>query len=201
MELPGENCRFHGRSGNIPAHQGASVMSIQFNASRFVAVVAVIAALIPLQLHAGVTGNVSANGFTLINFDPTVSGTSTGSNVNGISNKGHVVGFTINANGTFSNFTGTPARTTLLNTGAGAMAFGINSTGAVVGSQNGLAFLMPKNGAPQALPLPSGGTSATAFGINDKGSIVGQFTSATGTTPGFFLRSMKSAVVTINAPA
>ena len=177
-------------------------MSIQFNACRYVAVLAVlavIAALVPLPSRAGVIGGFTANGFTFINFDPS-TGALAGSNANGISNKGHVVGTGANANGTFANFTGTPALTTALNLGAQAMAFGINSAGYVVGTDNGAAFFLTPKGVEEPLLVPMGATSA--FGISDRGYIVGQFTHANGATPGFFLRSRTNKTfVTIDAPS
>lgn len=175
-------------------------MSIHFKTSLYAAVLAVLAIVVPLCARAGVIGTVPGNGFTFINFDPSFTGSSAGSNANGISNKGHVVVNVIATDGSSPNFTGTPARTLQLNTAVGAMAFGVNSSGAVVGSQNGKAFFLPAKGTPQALTLP--GTSSSAFGINDKGQIVGQFTNATGQTQGFLLKTAKStAVLTINAPS
>jgi uncharacterized membrane protein len=172
-------------------------MLAHFKISRYFAVLAVIAALIPVHARAGQIGNpITVNGFTFINFDP--SGTFVPSNANGISNRGLVVISGLDANGNSLNFIGTPARTTTLNTGAGAMAFGINSAGSVVGTQNGAAFFLPAGGALELLPSPAGAMAAS--GINDKGQIVGQFTSPNGQTPGFFLRSSKSTAVTINSP-
>ena len=58
------------------------------------------------------------------------------------------------------------------------MAFGVNSSGTVVGTDgNGNAFYLSKGKVKTFIPL--GGTSAVAFGINDKGTIVGQFTNST----------------------
>ena len=175
-------------------------MSIQSHARRYAAVaLAAIAVLVPLSSRAGVNGSVTANGFTFINFDPT-SPSDVGSNANGISNKGHVVVTGITSTGTFTNFTGTPARTVALNLGPQAMALGINSAGTVVGTQNGAAFFMPANGTPQPLLGPAGATSL--FGINDLGNVVGQFTTPNGTSPGFLVRNKtKSAYITIYQPS
>ena len=80
------------------------------------------------------------------------------------------------------------------------MAFGINSAGDVVGTENGSAFFLPHNGTVQTLSTP--GTATAAFGINDTGNIAGQFTTAMGTVPGFFLTNSSSqSFTTINAPA
>lgn len=177
-------------------------MSIHFKSSRFAAVLAMAAALIPLRVVAGEIGKpINAKGFTFINFDAGL-GTSiagTGSNANGISDKGQLVVTLINADGTFTNFTGTPALTTQLNLGTKAMAFGMNANNAVVGTQNGAAFFMPPKGSAQPLSVPAGATSA--FGINDKGQIVGQYTNAQGQAPGFALVNMKTSAITINAPS
>ena len=163
------------------------------------------AALAPSPVRAGVMligGPIAAGGYTFTNFDfSPLTGTATGSNVNGISNTGQVVGVTVDANGapTFTNFSGTPSTTlTQLNTGAGQVAFGINSAGNVVGGNGTNAFFLPNGGSPQTLITPPVATNA--FGINDKGNIVGQFTSANN-TPGFILPSNASAAfTTINQP-
>ena len=175
-------------------------MLIQSHARKYAAAALVaIAAVVPLPSRAGVNGSVTANGFTFINFDPT-STSDVGSNANGISNKGHLVVTGITANGNFTNFTGTPARTVALNLGAQAMALGINSAGTVVGTQNGAAFFMPPKGTPQPLLGPAGATSL--FGINDLGNVVGQFTSANGASLGFLVRNKtKSAYITIYPPS
>jgi hypothetical protein len=145
---------------------------------------------------------ITAGGYTFTNFDfSPLSGTATGSNVNGISNTGQVVGVTVDANGapTFTNFSGTPFTTlNQLNTGAGQVAFGINSTGNVVGGNGATAFFLPNGGSLQPLTTPPG--ASNAFGINDNGSIVGQFTSGAN-TPGFILPSSTSTTfTTINQP-
>jgi hypothetical protein len=76
-----------------------------------------IAALVPLLLAlalpspgwADIFGTVSAEGYTFTNFDPTLTGGAAGSNANGISNTGQVVGFTVSAqNVALSNYSGTP---------------------------------------------------------------------------------------------
>ena len=178
-------------------------MSINFKTSRFAAVLAMAAALIPLRAVAGEIGKpINAKGFTFINFDAG-SGISvtagTGSNANGISNKGLAVVTLINADGSFTNFTGTPALTTALNLGPNAMVFGMNAINTIVGTQNGAAFMLAANGSAQPLPTPA--TATSAFGINDKGQIVGQYTNAQGQTPGFALVNMKTSAITINAPS
>jgi uncharacterized membrane protein len=177
-------------------------MSMHLSARNFVAVLALVTALVPTTGRAAEIGKpVTAGGFTFINFDPALSGTSVGSNANGISNRGRIAGTTVDANNapTFHNFTGTPARTLPLNTGSNATAFGINSDGSVVGTENGVAFFLPRHGAPETLAVPSGATNA--FGINDLGNIVGQYTDANGNNFGFLLRNHHSnAFTTIHAP-
>ena len=123
--------------------------------------------------------------------------------MNGISNSGTAVGFTIDNNGNFLNFTVNPLKSnsaTLLNINGstGAMAFGINASGTVVGTDgNGNAFTLSKGKVKTFIPL--GGKSATAFGINDKGTIVGQYVTSTA-TPGFIKVNPKT-YITINAPS
>ena len=173
-------------------------MSMQNHASRIAAVLTLIAALIPLSARAGEIGKpVTKGGFTFINFDPSLGTLGTGSNANGISNKGHAVVTVINSDGSFTNFIGTPNQTLQLNLAPTALAFGANVNGAIVGTNNGAAFYIPPRGTPQALSSPAGASSA--FGINDKGQVVGQYTNASGQTPGFFLSNMASKAITINA--
>ncbi len=134
--------------------------------------------------------------------------TGTGTNFNGISNSGTVVGFTTPDNLNFTNFTANPlvsqTPTNLNLNSTAAMAFGINSPGAVVGTDgNGNAFVL-SNGTLTSF-LPTGATSALAFGINDQGAIVGQYTNAGGNTPGFItsltnVEGGGSNFVTVNAP-
>ena len=148
---------------------------------------------------------VSAGGFVFTNFDGPNAGTNAGAgtNLNGISNSGTSVGFTIDNNGNFHNFTVNPLKSnsaTLLNINGSttAMAFGINSAGTVVGTDgNGNAFTL-SNGKVKTF-IPPGGTSAIAFGINDKGTIVGQYVTSTA-TPGFIKVNPKT-YITINAPS
>jgi hypothetical protein len=172
-------------------------------AARHVAVLSLAAILIPSSTWAAQIGTpVTANGYTFLNFDPPLTGTAVGSNANGISNRGILVGTAVdvNNNSTFANFTGRPARTFPLNTGANATALGINSEDEVVGTQNGTAFFLLPRHTPEPLLVPSNATNA--FGINDRGNIVGQFTNAGGQTPGFLLRNSRShAYTTINAPS
>jgi len=175
-------------------------MLIQMKSSRLAAVLAMVAALIPFRALAGEIGNpITHNGFTFINFDPSLGTIGTGSNANGISNRGHMVVTVINSDGSFTNYTGTPAQTIQLNLQPNAMALGINNTYAIVGTQNGAAFFMPPKGPAQTLTVPAGATSA--FGINDKGQVVGQYVNGQGQTPGFVLVNMKATAITINAPS
>ncbi len=155
---------------------------------------------------AAVISTIISNGYDFTNFDPSITAPAVGSNVNGISNAGTVVGTLVDANNasTFSNFSGPPTNLTPLNNGTGVIAvsgpvaFGINSSGAVVGGTGTNAFYLPAGGPPQVLPGPPGATNA--FGINDAGAIVGQFMSGA-LTPGFVLPSIGSnSFITINAP-
>ena len=161
-----------------------------------------LAALTPVPSRAGIIGNpVTSGGYTFTNFDPGLTGNAVGSNVNGISNTGRVVGTTVDVNNasTFNNFSGTPLTTNVLNTGSGQIAFGINSAGAVVGGNGTNAFFLPNGGTLQNLASPGG--AINAFGINDNGNIVGQFTLGDN-TPGFILASIASnSFTTINQPA
>ncbi|MBV8096674.1 MAG: PEP-CTERM sorting domain-containing protein [Acetobacteraceae bacterium] len=152
--------------------------------------------------RAAVINTITANGYTFTNFDPPVTAPAVGSNANGISNAGQVVGTEVDVNNasTFTNFSGVPSSTTFLNTGAGQIAFGINTAGNVVGGNGTTAFYLPAGGSLQPLATPAG--AINAFGINDQGNIVGQFTTAAGTTPGFFLANIASTnFTTINAPS
>jgi hypothetical protein len=163
------------------------------------------ASLLPCPVRAGITligSPITAGGYTFTNFDfSPLTGVAVGSNVNGISNTGQVVGTTVDINNapTFTNFFGTPPTLTQLNTGADQTAFGINSAGDVVGGNGTNAFFLPNGGSLQDLTTPA--DAINAFGINDKGNIVGQFTSGN-STPGFILAaSTSSTFTTINAPA
>ena len=148
---------------------------------------------------------VSAGGFVFTNFDGPTPGTNAGAgtNMNGISNSGTSVGFTIDNDGDLHNFTVNPLKSnsaTLLNINGSttAMALGTNSAGTVVGTDgNGNAFTL-SNGKVKTF-IPPGGKSAVAFGINDKGTIVGQYVTANA-TPGFIKVNPKT-YITINAPA
>jgi uncharacterized membrane protein len=147
---------------------------------------------------------VSAGGFTFLNFDGPNSGTNAGAgtNMNGISNSGSSVGVAIGNDGQFHNFVVNPLKSrfaTVLNINGSttAMAFGANSGGTVVGTDgNGNAFTL-RHGKLNTF-IPTGGMSATAFGINDKGTIVGQFVTANA-TPGFIKNGR--SYITINAPS
>jgi probable HAF family extracellular repeat protein len=152
-----------------------------------------------------VISQVRAGGFHFTNLDGPNAGTNAaaGTNENGIANNGTAVGFTIDNNGNFLNFTANPVKSkkaTLVNIKGSttAMAFGVNSSGTVVGSDgNGNAFFTQRNKVTTF--IPTGGASAIAFGINDKGTIVGQYVTSTA-TPGFIRLSSKW-YVTINAPS
>ena len=149
--------------------------------------------------------SVTAGGFTFINFNGPNAGTNAaaGTNQNGISNSGTSVGFDIDNNGGFHNFTVNPLRSRSvkvlnINGSTTAMAFGTNSSGTVVGTDgNGNAFTL-SNGKLKTF-IPPGGMSAVAFGINDMGTIVGQDVTANG-TPGF-IRVNPKTYITINAPS
>jgi hypothetical protein len=154
---------------------------------------------------ATILGTANAGGFQFVNFDGLNPGTNaaTGTNANGISNAGTAVGFTIDNNGGFHNFTVNPLQahsyqSLNINGSTTAMAFGVNRFGVVVGTDgNGNAFTL-SNGKLTTF-IPNGGTSATAFGINDIGMIVGQYAN-NGVTPGF-VRLNSRTNVTINAPS
>jgi uncharacterized membrane protein len=152
-----------------------------------------------------ILGASSAGGYQFTNFDGPMPGNNAGAgtNANGISNSGTAVGFAIDNDGNFHNFTINPLRSNQaqllnINGSTNAMAFGVNRSGAVVGTDgNGNAFEL-EHGKVKTF-IPTGGTSATAFGINDKGTVVGQY--ATGSaTPGFIRVNGKS-FITINAPS
>jgi hypothetical protein len=143
-----------------------------------------------------------SDGYSFTNFGFPGSGDllGTGTNVNGIANSGVTVGFSMGNDGNFANFVRNPDGTTSsLNLNPTAMAFGVNSAGDVVGTQNGAAFLLQQGGTPQTLTnLPN---ATSAFGINDKGNIVGQY-AAGATMPGFFVNSSAgNGLLTINAPS
>ncbi len=149
---------------------------------------------------------VSAGGFHFTNFDGPNAGTvaAQGTNMNGISNTGTSVGFSIENNkGDMLNFTTNPLKSTSakvlnINGSMTAMALGVNSAGTVVGTDgNGNAFTLSNGKVKTFIPL--GGTSAIAFGINDKGTIVGQDVIGS-ETPGFIKVNSKT-YITINAPS
>jgi hypothetical protein len=159
---------------------------------------ALSATLLTTPTRAGLINTVTANGYTFTNFDVPLGNGAVSTNVNGINNKGQVVGVTIDANGnTVANFTGTPPGSfTALNGTLPGMAFGINSNGTIVGGAP--AFTDTIGGTPQPVLVPPGATSETLFGINDKGQIVGQYTNAAGATPGILINGAN--FTTINAP-
>jgi hypothetical protein len=163
---------------------------------------ALIAGAVSPPACAAVIGTVTSNGYVFTNFDPTLVTGAAGSNVNGISNTGQVVGTQVDVNNAsvFVNFAGTPTSLTTLNTGTGQIAFGINSAGNVVGGNGQTAFYLPNGGSPQTITVP--GNATNAFGINDGGTIVGQYSSPAGATPGFVLPSIgSSSAITINSPS
>lgn len=144
-------------------------------------------------------------GYTFLNINGPNAGTNAGAgtNLNGLSNLGVSVGFDIDNNGGFHNFVGDVFGTpTLLNINGStqAMAFGINTSLHIVGTDgNGNAFFL-RDGSVQTF-IPGGGSSAAAFGINDFGRIVGQYTIG-GQTPGFTLANHNgSGFVRIDAPS
>jgi hypothetical protein len=132
---------------------------------------------------AGHAATVDAGGYTFTNFDPTLT-SGVGSNANGISNTGRVVGTQVDVGNapTGDNYTGTATNTSPLTAAHRQTAFGINSAGDVVGGNGTTAFYLPNGGSLQTLTTPSG--AINAFGINDNGNIVGQYT-AGANMPGF----------------
>ncbi len=152
-----------------------------------------------------ILSKVRFGGFQFTNFDGPSPGTNTGAgtNMNGISNSGNSVGFTIDNNGNFRNFVANPLRSRSakvlnINGSTTANAFGVNSAGTVVGTDgNGNAFYL--NHGKLHTFIPSGGMSAVAFGINDHGTVVGQDVTSTA-TPGF-IRVNGNSFITINAPS
>ncbi len=148
---------------------------------------------------------VNSGGYTFTDFDGPLAGTDAGAgtNMNGISNTGVSVGFTIANNGDFNNFLVNPLKSTSvkllnINGSSAAMALGTNSYGTVVGTDgNGNAFY--ENHGKVKLFIPLGGMSAVALGINDRSQIVGQYVTLTA-TPGFVRLSPKT-YITINAPS
>jgi hypothetical protein len=150
-------------------------------------------------------GTVRAGGFSFTNFDGPNAGTNAaaGTNQNGISNSGVSVGFTIDNNGGFHNFTTNPLRSRAatqlnINNSTTAMAFGTNAGGTVVGTDgNGNAFSLTRG--KLSTFIPNGGKSATAFGVNDLGTIVGQYVTADA-TPGFIRMNARNTI-TLNAPS
>jgi uncharacterized membrane protein len=151
-----------------------------------------------------VLGTATAGGYQFHNFNGPNAGTTAGagSNENGISNAGTVVGFDIDNNGGFHNFTVNPlisqqVQELNINGSTAAQAFGINRHGVVVGTDgNGNAFELMHGHLHTFLPL--GGSAATAFGINDHGTIVGQYTT-NNQMPGF-IRESAHKTIRLDAP-
>lgn len=193
------------RAGALSCRRGNNCnRRIESANGRRLRLVAGLAAFLSVALAPRPTraASITADGYIFTNFDfSPLTGTAVGSNVNGISNTGQVVGTTVDINNasTSVNFAGTPGALSQLDTGAGQIALGINSAGDVVGGNGTNAFFLPKGGALQDLTTP--GDAINAFGINDAGDIVGQYTSGAN-TPGFILDgSTSDTFTTINQPA
>jgi hypothetical protein len=129
------------------AQQGAGLPVLAAN-------VQTIGATSPAACTLTAIGSASAGGYQFFNFDGPLAGTNAGAgtNMNGISNTGNAVGFTINNDGAFANFVANPRKTgpctaLSINGSTTAMASGINLIGSVVGTDgNGHAvFLPPRN--------------------------------------------------------
>jgi len=146
-----------------------------------------------------------AGNYRFFNFDGPTPGTNanTGTNINGISNSGLTVGYTISNNATNTNFVARPrysliASVSNVSGATSAAAFGINNSSTVVGSTGtGSAFISTRQTVRTF--LPTGATTATAFGINDRGVIVGQ--EVTGSTSPGFIRVRDNSYITVNAPS
>lgn len=163
-----------------------------------------IGCLLILCAHCAYAGAL----YTFTNFNGPNAGTNpnSGTNMNGIANNGAAVGFSIDNNGNLTNFIRNVngSFTTLnINGSTKAMALGINSAGAIVGTDgNGNAFYMPSSSGPVQTFLIPGSTASSALGINDNGNIVGQYAAMSGATPGFYIsNNTGSGLVTINAPS
>jgi hypothetical protein len=147
---------------------------------------------------------VARGGYEFINFNGPDAGVmpGNGTNMNGISNNGTLVGTSLLDNGTFLNFTTTlplsrTVQTLNINGATNAMAFGVNSGGVVVGTDGmGDAFYW-KLGTTAFIPS---GTSAVSFGINDGGKTVGQYFITSNIQPGF-VQTVPGQYITINAPS
>ncbi len=111
-----------------------------------------------------------------------------GTTVDGISNSGDIVGFSIDNGDNVTNWIrNTNGTFTLLDTlPMGSLANGINVSRTVVG-QNGASAFSLSNGVVTTLPNFNANTTAeVAFGINDHGTIVGTYTDGvSNTSPGF----------------
>jgi uncharacterized membrane protein len=137
----------------------------------FVGLTALAAAMVasPSRAATMIIGTTTAGGYTFTNFDfAPLTSPAAGSNVNGISNSDQVTGTTVDVNNasTFTNFSGNSLTGTLtqLNTGAGQVAFGINSAGNVVGGNNTNAFHLPNGGSLQNLTAPPNATERPPAG-------------------------------------
>lgn len=139
-----------------------------------------------VPLAFSLLSSAAAQSYNFTDFDASGSGLAT--TVNGISNSGVVVGFTLNVDGSFSNFSGTPPMFSSLALSGTANANGINSSNQIVGGDTtkGEAFLLDGNGLTTLPLVDSTEASQLAFGINDGGVIVGQYAHSDGkTTSGF----------------
>jgi hypothetical protein len=141
----------------------------RWDATRAVAALGglIAASMTPAASHAAVLSTLPSDGYIFTNFDPTLTGAGVGSNANGISNTGQVVGTQVDVNNaaTGDNYTGTATSNSPLTAAQGQTAFGINSAGNVVGGAP--AFYLPNGGTLQPLATPA--TATNAFGINDHG--------------------------------
>ena len=164
--------------------------------------------MLPQASDPNITILNQIGGYRFTNFDGPNAGNTAGNGtlMFGIANSGTAVGHTIANDGTLTNFTANPLKTTrarLVNIvgSTTATAFGINSAGTVVGGfyGNGKAFSLNRHGVLKTF-IPDGGSFATAYGINDRVNIVGLFVTSSA-RPGFILVHGGKSFITINAPS
>jgi Protein of unknown function (DUF3466) len=167
---------------------------------------------------------VKSHGYDFVNFDGPSPGTTAGEGtvINGISNSGTVVGYTIGTSGYPLNFTGNPltrghAETLNIENSPTATAEGINSRGTIVGTVNfssqdmtGDAFYLsygklttfaPSAGTADAVVpvgVVVGMKGAIALGINDHGTIVGY---GYGDYNASFIRTSGGTYLTVSPPS
>ncbi len=145
----------------------------------------IILAALAVVLTASPAWASSSYAFTSFDGPNSTAGTT----VDGISNSGDIVGFSIDNNDNVTNWIrNTNGTFTILNTlPSGSLANGINASRTVVGQNGTSAFSLSNNGVVTTLPNFNGNTAAQiAFGINDMGAIVGTYTDGvTDTSPGF----------------